>query len=147
VKHLYVLFDAECALCCRCRDWIMRQPAYLPLYFIPLQSPDIAQRFPGIEALKPNEQLLLISDGGAVYRGASAWIICLWALRKYRLHAQRLAAPVLLPFARTVCESLSRNRFFMSQLLFNEDESIVARQLAAHVSRPSRQCSTARSAV
>ena len=104
MKSLYVLFDAECAMCVRCREWLSRQPAFVPLHFIPLQSPDLPRFFPGIDALKPNEQLLVVGDHGAVYRGACAWIMCLWALQEYREHALRLAEPVLLPFARIVCE-------------------------------------------
>lgn len=128
-------------MCVRCRNWLSRQPAYVPLHFIPLHSPDIPRRFPGIEALRPNEQLLVISDNGAVYRGASAWIMCLWATEKYRTYAQPLSDPVLLPFARVACELLSRNRFFISRALFNEEKRVVAQHLAAHVAPPPRQCS------
>jgi len=78
----------------------MRQPAFVPLIFVALQSNEAQRRFPGVDALKPGEQLLVISDQGAVYRGADAWIMCLWALENYREHAQRLAHPVLLPLAR-----------------------------------------------
>jgi hypothetical protein len=59
----------------------MKQPALVPLSFVALQSDEAKLRFPGIETLRPNEQLLVISDDGAVYRGAHAWIMCLWALR------------------------------------------------------------------
>jgi predicted DCC family thiol-disulfide oxidoreductase YuxK len=132
MKCLYVLFDAECELCMRCRNWLMKQPAFVPLVFIAFQSDEAQQRFPGIDALKPGEQLLVISDEGAVYRGANAWIMCLWALENYREHAQRLANPVLLPLARTVCELLSRNRFFLSDILFRENPETAAQKLAAH---------------
>jgi len=53
MKRLVVLFDGECALCGRCRDWLARQPAFLELEFIPFQSPEARERFPGIEALHP----------------------------------------------------------------------------------------------
>jgi predicted DCC family thiol-disulfide oxidoreductase YuxK len=118
MKYLSVLFDSECGLCRRCRDWLSRQPAFIPLVFIPLLSPDLEKKFPGIAALHPNEQLLVISDSGAVYRGASAWIVCLWALRDYRAAALRLAAPPLRPFARLFCEHLSRHRSRISDFLF-----------------------------
>jgi predicted DCC family thiol-disulfide oxidoreductase YuxK len=132
MKCLYVLFDAECELCVRCRNWLMKQSAFVPLVFIAFQSNEAQRRFPGIEALKPGEQLLVISDEGAVYRGAHAWIMCLWALESYREHAQRLANPVLLPLARTVCELLSRNRFFLSDILFRQNPETAAQKLAAH---------------
>jgi predicted DCC family thiol-disulfide oxidoreductase YuxK len=142
MKCLYILFDAECALCQRCREWLMRQAAFVPLRFIPLQSPEIVRRFPGIAGLKPEEQLLAIGDNGAVYRGARAWIMCLWALQDYRLHAQRLAQPVLLPFARIFCELLSRNRYFISRQLFKEAPHRVARRLAAQVRPAPANCTS-----
>ena len=129
MKCLYVLFDAQCKLCVRCRNWLMRQPAFVPLIFVALQSNEAQRRFPGVDALKPGEQLLVISDEGAVYRGAHAWIMCLWALENYREHAQRLAHPVLLPFAKTVCESLSGNRFFLCDVLFRQEPHSAAWKL------------------
>ena len=71
MKCLYVLFDADCELCVRCRNWLMQQPAFVPLVFIAFQSDEAQRRFPGIDGLKPEEQLLVISDEGAVYRGAT----------------------------------------------------------------------------
>jgi predicted DCC family thiol-disulfide oxidoreductase YuxK len=132
MKRLYVLFDAECELCVRCRNWLMKQAAFVPLVFIALQSDAARRRFPGIDALKPREQLLVISDEGAVYRGAHAWIMCLWALQNYREHAQRLAHPALRPLTQIVCELLSRNRFFLSDALFRQDPQHAARRLTAH---------------
>src|SRR5438034_5948873 len=132
MKRLYVLFDAQCELCVRCRNWLMKQAAFVPLVFIALQSDEARQRFPEIEKLRPNEQLLVISDDGSVYRGANAWIMCLWVLENYREHAQRLAHPVLLPLAKLVCELLSRNRFFLSDALLRQEPHSAARKVAAH---------------
>src|SRR5207249_1259412 len=135
MKRLYVLFDAQCELCVRCRNWLMKQAAFVPLVFIALQSDEARQRFPEIEKLRPNEQLLAISDDGSVYRGACAWIMCLWALQNYREHAQRLANPALLPFAKIVCELLSRNRFYLSDALFRHEPQSTARLLSEHYPR------------
>ena len=130
MKRLYVLFDGECSLCGRCRHWLARQPAFLELHFLPFQSPEVARRFPGIEALHPEEQLLVISDEGGVYRGPQAWIMCLYALRDYREWSQRLAHPALLPWARRVCELLSENRFRVSRWFDNLTASQLAQKLA-----------------
>jgi predicted DCC family thiol-disulfide oxidoreductase YuxK len=132
VKCLYVLFDAECALCQRCRHWLARQPAYIPLIFIPLQSPDLPRRFPGIETFNPAEQLVVISDEGAVYRGASAWIMCLYATRKYREWSLRLSVPALLPGARRVCELLSQHRLTFSCALSRNSPAEIRARLALH---------------
>ena len=100
MKRLYVLYDGTCHVCRRCRTWLDRQPAFVPLVFIPLQSPEIACRFPGIGALHPERELVVISDTGDVWQGGSAWVMCLWALREYREWSLRLAHPALLPLAR-----------------------------------------------
>ena len=141
MNRFYVLFDAQCELCVRCRNWLRNQPAFVSLSFIALQSAQAQQRFPGIDALKPNEQLLVISDEGSVYRGAHAWIMCLWALRKYREHALRLASPVMLPFAQIVCELLSRNRFHLSEALFRQRQLHAAGLLAGRNSCRKGNCS------
>ncbi len=117
MKILYVLHDAECALCQRCRRWLQSQPAFVELRFIALQSPEAACRFPGIGALDPGDQLLVVSDEGDVYQGPHAWIMCLYALREYREWSQRLAHPALLHMTRRVCELVSENRLSISRLL------------------------------
>ena len=132
MKRLYVLYDAECALCRRCRDWLARQPRWIELEFVALQSPDVAHRFKGMEAMRPDEQLLAVSDTGAVYRGAHAWIICLYALPAYRAWAQRLASAALQPWARRVCELVSQNRLRLSGLLLRQSTAELNRTLAAH---------------
>ena len=98
MKTLYVLYDDDCALCRRCRRWLSAQPAFLELRFLPLGAAETECRVPGIAQYRPSEQLLVISDEGAVYQGSHAWIMCLYALREYREWSQRLAGPLLLPW-------------------------------------------------
>ena len=131
MKRLYVLYDGECSLCERCRAWLARQPAYLELQFIPFQSEEVERRFPGIKALHPEQQLLVVSDEGLVYRGSHAWVICLYALREYRALAHRLAHPALLPWAQRVCEMLSANRFRVSRWIDRLTASELATKLEA----------------
>ena len=115
MKTLFILYDGKCALCRRCRVWLGQQAAFVRLQFIPLQSPEVECRFPGIGALHPGERLVVVSDAGEVWRGESAWITCLWALREYREWSMRLANPLLRPFARQVCEIVSENRHSLSR--------------------------------
>ena len=135
MKRLYVLFDQECALCQGCRQWLMRQQAFIELHFIPLQSPEITRRFPGLQEwdqLDLREKLVVVSDEGAVYQGQYAWIMCLYALREYREWAQRLAHPTLLPFARRVCETVSRNRLLISRFLKEPVEELSKKLMDLH---------------
>ena len=127
MKCLYVLYDQECSLCLSCGRWLMWQGAFIQLRFIPLQSPEIAQRFPGLQdwdGLDLRKKLVVVSDEGAVYQGQYAWIMCLFALRDYREWSQRLAEPLLLPFARRVCELVSRNRLAISRFLTAPTEEL-----------------------
>ena len=134
MKTLYVLYDARCDFCRRCRGWLCQQPAFVRLAFIPLQSPEVTIRFPGIEAFHPDERLVVISDAGEVWQGEGAWIMCLWALREFREWSLRLANPVLRPFARQVCERVSENRHAISRWFEHEPVERVRARLAAGAS-------------
>jgi predicted DCC family thiol-disulfide oxidoreductase YuxK len=130
MKFLYVLYDRECALCMHCGRWISQQPAFIELRFLPLQSPEIAARFPGLKEcpeLDLGQKLVVISDSGLVYQGSNAWIMCLYALHEYREWSQRLAHPALQPFARRVCETISQNRLVISRFLQTPVEELRAR--------------------
>ena len=131
MKTLHVLYDAECALCARCRHWLERQPAFVELRFLPLQSWQTLCRFPGIAQFHPEKELLVVSDEGAVYQGPHAWIMCLWALREYREWSQRLAHPALLPWARRACELLSDHRLTLSAWFKNHGDAVLEKELSA----------------
>lgn len=130
MNRLYVLYDEECELCYRLRIWLAQQPAYVPLGFIPLQSPDLAPQFPGIERFEPADRLVVISDAGELWRGESAWITILWALREYREWSLRLAHPALRPLARRACALVSENRRGLSRWLFGLSHAELHDQLA-----------------
>ena len=117
MKKLYILYDSQCELCRRCRLWLGRQPAFVPLAFIPFQTPEAECRFPGLKDLHPEKEIVVISDAGAVWQGGAAWVMCLWALREYREWSLRLAHPALLSLARRLCEVVSANRFKISHWL------------------------------
>ena len=130
MKRLYVLFDGSCALCVNCRNWLRAQAAFVELEFIPLQSPGLEEKFPGIGAIAQEDQLLVISDEGAVYQGPQAWIICLYALREYREWSQRLAHPALLPFAKAAFKMISENRLALSRWLAKGGVDALKEELA-----------------
>ena len=81
---------------------------------MPLQSDEAQCRFPELNDLRPAEQLVVISDLGDVWRGESAWITILWALREYREWSQRLAQPLFRPLAAKFCATVSENRHALS---------------------------------
>ena len=119
MQRLYIFYDGECGLCRRCREWLANQPAYLELIFHPFQSDEARRVCPGLPRFQPDEQLIVLSDEGAVYAGEAAWLMCLYALREYRGWSEKLAAPALRPLARRICLLVSHHRLKLSQTLFH----------------------------
>lgn len=114
MNRLTVLYDASCGFCVKCATWLAKQPAYVEMEFVRAGSAEARGRFP---ELVPGDELVVVGDGGELYRGAHAWIMTLWALQQYRELAERLANPVLLPFAKHAFELVSSNRKRISRWL------------------------------
>jgi predicted DCC family thiol-disulfide oxidoreductase YuxK len=112
---LTVLYDGRCALCRRARAWLDEQAKYVPLDYLSAGSQEARRRFPGLDHDNTLVDLTVVGMNGEVYHGAKAWIMCLWALKKYRGTALRLATPELMPGAKRVIAWVSRNRFRMSE--------------------------------
>jgi predicted DCC family thiol-disulfide oxidoreductase YuxK len=110
MRGLTVLYDHGCELCRRCRAFLEKQETFLVLEFVAGGSAESRQRFPTLRQSDPPEELIVIDDEGGVYRGADAWIVCLYALRRYRGWSERLARGSLRPLARAVFEWVSHNR-------------------------------------
>ncbi len=117
MRQLTVLFDAKCALCRRARLWLMNEPEFVPLEFIPAQSEAARVRFPDLDHEATLGDLTVIGDERHVYKGARAWIMCLWALRNYRSLAVRLSSKGALPFAKRFVYQVARNRYHISAML------------------------------
>jgi hypothetical protein len=114
----------------------MRQGTLIDLRFVAAGSAVAGRLFPGLEqpAAHPDE-LVVISDEGAVYRNGSAWIMCLFAVEAYRDWAIRLAHPLLRPLARQAFALISRQRSRISRWLSLASELEIAQALS-QVSAP-----------
>ena len=108
--HLTVLYDERCGLCRGARRWLEEQPQYVELRFLALGSEAARRRFPDLDHDATERELAAIDDRGGVYKGAKAWLMCLWSLRQHRLRAIRWSSPTLLPYARTFFDKLSKSR-------------------------------------
>jgi len=129
MRHLNVLYDPACGLCTHVKEWLQRQPAYVPLFLIPAGSPQALKLFPGLDQLVGDDELVVVNDRGGVYVGNHAWIMCLWALRDYRRWALRLATPALLPVARQAFDVLSSQRALVSRIFGLASEREMADRL------------------
>ncbi|MFI8002058.1 thiol-disulfide oxidoreductase DCC family protein [Streptomyces sp. NPDC086010] len=100
VSRLTVLYDGRCPLCLRLRQWLDGQRQLVPLDLVPAGSPEARRRFPGLDHAATLDEITVVGDGGQVYRGTSAWIVCLWALAEHRPKAHWLTTAAGRPFAR-----------------------------------------------
>jgi predicted DCC family thiol-disulfide oxidoreductase YuxK len=129
MQRLYILYDPRCGLCSWARRWLARQPAYLDLTFVPAGSERALQLFPGLTRPGEVDELVIVSDDGAVYRDSRAWIMSLYALEDYREWALRLAHPLLLPLARQAFALLSKHRRRISRWMRLASEVEIAETL------------------
>lgn len=124
MKRLYLLYDENCELCKRLKDWLLGQACWIELRVLPAYSDRTRKMFPGLERIAGASDLVVISDTGEVYLNNHAWIMCLYALEEYRDWALRLASPLLQPLARQAWEMLTRNRAAISRWMRSDDEAM-----------------------
>jgi len=116
MRRLTVLYDPRCELCREARRWLQRQRQIVQLDFVAAGSDELRRRYPGVDPEETLRQLTVIGDDRAVYRGAKAWVMSLWALTDYREWAIKLSAPQLLPVAERTFRWLSKRRRRMGAL-------------------------------
>jgi len=117
MEALFVFYDGECGLCSRARTRLAGMAQRVPVIFVPYQDLRLQDVFPELELLDPDQQVIAMSDTGDIYRGDSAWITILWALRDYRRWAFRLARPAWRHQAKAAVHYLSLNRRRISDRL------------------------------
>ena len=117
MRQLTVLYDETCGLCRRARAWLEDQPSYLTLEFVAAGSPRARARYPGLSREELLAELCVVAEDGRVWKGASAWVLCLWSLRRYRGLAMQIARPGQLELARRFVGAVSRNRYRLSDML------------------------------
>jgi len=116
MRQLTVLYDPECGLCRRVREWLIEQPKYVELVFVAVKSEEALFKYPQLDHGLTQKDVTVIGDDGGVYWGAKAWLMCLWALRQYREWSYRLSTPELLPTARRVVSMISQHRYRLEGL-------------------------------
>ena len=126
MKKLTVFYDANCGVCASFRHWIGREPAFLAIEFLPYDGRQAAELCPGLLERGADKKIIVMADDGRLWQGAEAWVLCLWALRRWRGWSKQLARPLLLPIAEKVCGLISSNRLTLSRLLHLKGDRAVA---------------------
>lgn len=117
MTRLTVLYDQRCSLCRWARRWLERQRQLVELDFLPAEGDEARRRFPTLATDGTPEDLVVVGDGGEVYRNGAAWVMVLYALDDYREWSLRLGSPALLPLAREAFHLLSTHRQALSRWL------------------------------
>ena len=125
VTSITILYDASCGLCTRAKEWIVQQDPFIGIQFVAADSSDAHARFRRL----PAGELAVVANTGEVWLGNHAWIVCLWALRRYRDLAFRLTSPLLLLMAREAFAVVSKNRSALSHLLGLHSQRELEQQL------------------
>jgi predicted DCC family thiol-disulfide oxidoreductase YuxK len=136
MKRLAVLYDMKGGFCVSCRHWLAGQPKFVEMDFLPARSAESARRLPGLEKPGDRDEVIVVGDDGSVWRGAKAFLMCLWALEEYRDWSLTLSRPTLLPLARTaVAIPGSLRKRLSSWLGLRSEESTLATLRTVHIPR------------
>ncbi|MFF5702377.1 thiol-disulfide oxidoreductase DCC family protein [Streptomyces sp. NPDC012794] len=110
VRSLTVLYDADCPVCVHIRNWLGRQRQLVPLRLMPAASAEARRRFPELAHAETLREITVVGDAGQLWRGADAFVVCLWALAEHRAKADWLATPAGRPFARAAMHTAAAVR-------------------------------------
>lgn len=116
----FIFYDDTCGFCCRCAEWLRKQPTFIPVAVLP------ASQLPVEAGEKP--ELVVIDGEGGVYRDTDAWLMTLWLLREWRGWAARLAHGNR-DLARQVVELAGSWRHGLTRLFNLTSEAELRRQL------------------
>ena len=129
IEGIEVFYDGRCGMCCSFHEWIARQPRAFRIEFIPYQSPDAERVFPGLGTLDPAREMVVRTSDHEIYRGAEAWVWCLYSCANHQDAARRLGGPGLLPIAIHACRVLAANRHALSKVFFRSKDKQVREKL------------------
>lgn len=122
VASLTVVYDGGCALCQRCRQWVMAQPQLVPFQFVAASEPWVQRWLGGLVPV--GDDLVVVDDGGRAWVGPDAFVVCLWGLDRYRSLAIRLQQAGGRLMAKHIFHSVSAGRGVASLFLRSGDGAL-----------------------
>lgn len=128
-KGIEVFYDGRCGMCCSFHEWINRQPRAFGIEFIPYQAAHAERIFPGLGTLDPAREMIVRTSEDEIFRGAEAWVWCLYSCKNHQEAARRLGGPGLLPLAIHACRMLAANRHALSKVFFRSKDRQVREEL------------------
>lgn len=106
-----MLYDPNCRLCAFVAGWLRGQRQLVPVRLVPVGSERARQWFPALDHDgATRREITVVGDAGQVYKGDSAWIVCLWALADHRAFSHTLTTPAGRRLARAAVLTAARWR-------------------------------------
>ena len=125
--RLTVIYDEQCELCRRCRHWLATQPTHIELRFLACGDPRVTEIYEDFPFFRV--ELMVVTDAGQAWIGPEAFLMCLWATRRWRSTSFRLKGTAFSPLVERFFHALSDNRGTISGMLSThtcDGESCVA---------------------
>lgn len=129
INGIEVFYDGRCGMCCSFHEWINRQPREFAVDFVPYQAPHAEHIFPGLGTLDPAREMIVRTSEGKIFRGAEAWVWCLFSCSNHQTIARKLAGPGMLTVAIHACRVLAANRHALSKVFFRSKDKKVREEL------------------
>lgn len=116
MDRLTVLYDDECPFCVRAAEWLAGSDRLVDLELLPARSPEAIGRYGSIPWL--GAELVVADDSGNVWAGPAAFLVCLWATRRWRGVADAVVSSDWLAALAMWCfDALSKHRGEIGSLL------------------------------
>jgi predicted DCC family thiol-disulfide oxidoreductase YuxK len=112
MRRLFVLYDACCPICESCRRFLERRTQLVSLCFVPAQglaAREIAGRLPWL-----GRELVVVDDLGRAWAGPAAFLMCFWALKRWRCFATLFTFEPLCMLAEGFFKWVSGHRSLLS---------------------------------
>ncbi|MFP4501950.1 MAG: thiol-disulfide oxidoreductase DCC family protein [Candidatus Hydrogenedentota bacterium] len=120
MADLMLIYDGECPLCLRARDWLAARVPADVFTFVPCQSETRAQQAPQVTYAQCMRAMQLVLPDGTVYAGAAALPHILRHVPRWRLLAGVFALPGVRSLTPPLYRVVARNRGALAGLLKHE---------------------------
>src|SRR5439155_11147342 len=108
VTRITIVYDATCPLCVRCAEWIATEPQFVSVELLPSQSERATARYGAVPWL--GQELVAVSDDGAVWAGPAAFLVALWTLERWREWSYVMSGDTFSKMAERFFYALSHKR-------------------------------------
>ena len=79
-----LIYDGDCPMCLGAVDWVRRRAREGAVDYMPCQTPERAEKFPGISTEQCMEAMQLVLDDGTVHAGDRALPHLFLLMRRWR---------------------------------------------------------------